>query len=202
MRAKPSLCPSCQGYICYKDERCSELLDTENCSSIWEYCMVFLGTWVVWVQFRKPWAEILDFPILERFQRRPKMTTARDPIKSKNRSNQSFLKRKKRLTPAYQSSHPVSVPPFVDAREMDELREMDDSRETCDEGVKSGTPCRVEIEAKTQTWWCGPKKKKRAACRKNNFPINQKTRPSNEQPHPNLSRNSYRRVFVRLTVKR
>lgn len=85
---------------------------------------------------------------------------------------------------------------------MDELREMDDSRETCDEGVKSGTPCRVEIEAKEPDMRMWAKEKKRAACSKNNFPINQKSRPSNEQPHLNLSRNSYRRVFVRLTVKR
>lgn len=87
---------------------------------------------------------------------------------------------------------------------MDELREMDDSRETCDEGVKSGTPCRVEIEAKEpdMMMWAKKKKKKRAACRKNNSPINQKSRPSNDQRHLNLSRNSSRRVFVRLTVKR
>lgn len=44
---------------------------------------------------------------------------------------------------------------------MDELREMDDSRETCDEGVKSGTPCRVEIEAKEPDMMMWAKKKKK-----------------------------------------
>lgn len=54
---------------------------------------------------------------------------------------------------------------------MDELREMDDSRETCDEGVKSGTPWRVEIEAKDpdMIMWAKKQKKKERPAEKTIF---------------------------------
>lgn len=52
---------------------------------------------------------------------------------------------------------------------MDELREMDESRETCDEGVKSGTPCRVEIEAKEPDMMKWAKKKKERPAEKTIF---------------------------------
>ncbi len=49
-------------------------------------------------------------------------------------------------------------------REMDDAREIEDTRETFDEGAKSGTSSRVEIEAiEPDMMWA---KKKKSACRK------------------------------------
>lgn len=55
-------------------------------------------------------------------------------------------------------------------REMDDAREIEDTRETFDEGAKSGTSSRVEIEAiEPDMMWA--KKKSRPAEKKKFRPI-------------------------------